>query len=659
MAVIECSRCGGRLEVNSDMSVGKCLFCDSVITIPREVEKKSNLYNRANYLRRSNEFDKAEEIYEDILKEDNTDAEAHWGLLMCCYGIEYVDDPDSGKKVPTCHRTERDSIFTQPSFLAAMEYADELKKEVYQEQAQYIDKIQQKILKIADQEEPYDVFICYKQTDDQSGERTPDSFIGEDLYYELTKAGYKVFFAQQSLRPGTDYEPYIFSALYSARALIVIATNSDYVNAVWVRNEWNRFLAMMKKDSNKTIIPVYKDMSPYEFPKALSRFHAMDVTRLGFLQDVRDGINRIVRKPQPTANTGGGGGDNVDALLKRGYIFLEDGDTTSAKSYFNKVLDQNPEEAQAYWGMMLIDLKCTSSKMVAGLSIELDNNSNYQKAIRFGNDKQISEYSAIRKQCKDNLVRDIEEKDRNNRLAREKEQRRVAYHDEFNALKTKYAERDASKDQIFALWRNLTADADAAEERYNVVGGFKPFNKKVFWISLLALVIPFLLVHYLSINPVILENGVVSIIAGILLFAPLVVLAGVLIWFIISIFNDNMGCIAWIIVIVGAIYIGGFVGTLIGELCLEYLYAEGVFPYHLIPVLVGIGLITWQIIRFVRNKTKNKYAATLYGDYISKKNLADKEWKNVQQRAYEELNTLNEKNSEFSGELHKGSELFE
>ncbi len=660
MAVIECSRCGGRLEVNSDMSVGTCMFCGSMITIPKSIEKKSNLYNRANYLRRANEFDKAEEIYEDILKEDNTEAEAHWGLLMCRYGIEYVEDPDSGARVPTCHRTERDSIFTQPSYLAAMEYGDEQMKEVFKDQAQRIDKIQQKILKIANQEEPYDVFICYKQTDDHSGERTPDSFIGEDLYYELTKAGYKVFFAQQSLRPGTDYEPYIFSALYSAKALIVIATNSDYVNAVWVRNEWSRFLAMMKKDSDKMIIPVYKDMSPYEFPKQLSRFHAMDVTRLGFLQDVRDGINRIVRKPQPTANRGGGGGQdgNVDALLKRGYLFLEDGDTTSAKSYFNKVLDRNPEEAQAYWGMMLIDLKCQNNKQVSALSIDLDNNSNYKKAIRFGTDKQIQEYAAVGKHCKNNIRRDIEEKELQDRLSREKEQRRTAYHNAFNNLKKKYTDRDESKHQIFATWRKLANDADEAQKAYYAAGGFKPFSKKVFWISLLALILPFLLIHYASINPTIMENDVVSIIGGIVLFAPLVLGVGCLIWLVLSIFVDDKGCFSWVAIILGGLYGGAGIGSLIAEWFIDYLYMEDVFPFHLIPVLVGIILIVWQIIRNIRNKTKNRHAAILYSDYINKKDLADKEWKNVQQRAYEELNALNEQNGEFSKELHKGSELF-
>ncbi|MBE6948552.1 MAG: TIR domain-containing protein [Ruminococcaceae bacterium] len=658
MAVIECSRCGGQLDVNSDMSVGRCLFCDSVITIPKQVEKKGNLYNRANYLRRSNEFDKAEEMYEEILKEDNTDAEAHWGLLMCRYGIEYVDDPDSGKKVPTCHRTERDSIFTQPSYLAAIQYADEDQKKIYEDQAQLIDKIQQKILKIANQEAPYDVFICYKQTDDRSGERTPDSVIGQDLYYELTKAGYKVFFAQQSLRMGSEYEPYIFSALYSSKVMIVIGTQADYVNGVWVRNEWSRFLAMAKKDSDKVIIPVYKGMSPYEFPKALGRFQALDVTRIGFLQDLREGIDRIVRKSKATAaSSGSKQGSGVEALLKRAYLFLEDNDKTSAKTYFNRVLDKSPEEGAAYWGLMLLDLNVTTNKHVAAMSIDLEKNGNYKKAIRFGTDKQISEYSAIYKQCKANIRRDEEEKLRQKRLADEKEQRRTAYHKSFSELKEKYSEHDGSKHEIFKTWESLNADTQAAKAAYDSTGGFKPFNKKVFWISLLALVLPFLIIHYITLNPVLLENEVFQIVGAIIVILPIIVLAGVVIWFILSIFVDDLGCFSWIAIIVGGIYVGGAAGSALFEFFSDYAYSDAK-PYHLIPVLVGVILITIQIIRHIRNKTRNKHIADLYNVYISKKAVSDKEWKKIEERAYEELKALNDSNSEFSKELHKGSEIF-
>ncbi len=53
----------------------------------------------------------------------------------------------------------------------------------------------------------YDIFICYKETDDL-GERTIDSVIAQDVYSALTDKGYKVFFSRISLEDklGQEYE---------------------------------------------------------------------------------------------------------------------------------------------------------------------------------------------------------------------------------------------------------------------------------------------------------------------------------------------------------------------------------------------------------------------------------------------------------------------
>ena len=45
-------------------------------------------------------------------------------------------------------------------------------------------------------------------------------------------------------------------------------------------------------------------------------------------------------------------------------------------------------------------------------------------------------------------------------------------------------------------------------------------------------------------------------------------------------------------------------------------------------------------------------------EYLNKKAISDKEWNNIQQRGFEELNALNDSNEEFSSEHHKDSELF-
>ena len=111
MAVFKCKMCGGDLPNIAEGNVVECEYCGSRQTIPTaDNEKNVTLFARANRLRFGCEFDKAASVYESIVAEFPTEAEAYWGLVLCKYGIEYVDDPKTGKKIPTCHRSSFDKI---------------------------------------------------------------------------------------------------------------------------------------------------------------------------------------------------------------------------------------------------------------------------------------------------------------------------------------------------------------------------------------------------------------------------------------------------------------------------------------------------------------------------------------------------------------------
>ena len=195
MPLLQCEMCTGDLEISTDKSIGVCKYCGSTFTIPKELEKKGNLFNRASYLRQNCNFDKAIDVYESILSEDCEDADALWGLVLCRYGIEFVEDPHSGSRIPTCHRASRTSILLDPDFKSAMQHADEQKSAVYYENALRIDKIQKEILSMSNNQEKFEVFICYKESD-ENGERTQDSVIAQDLNNELTRMKIKTFFAR-------------------------------------------------------------------------------------------------------------------------------------------------------------------------------------------------------------------------------------------------------------------------------------------------------------------------------------------------------------------------------------------------------------------------------------------------------------------------------
>lgn len=374
MAIIKCKMCGGDIEISADKTFGTCEYCGSTMTLPKvDDEQRAAAFNRGNHFRRSGEFDKALAVYERIVAEDDNDAEAHWCCALCRFGIEYVEDPATYEWLPTCHRASFDSFLEDVDYLAAVEHSDGITRRQYQKDAAKIAEVQRGILATSQNEQPFDVFLCYKETG-EDGQRTRDSLMVQEVYYELTEQGYRVFFARITLedKAGTEYEPYIFAALNSAKVMVVIGTKPEHFNAVWVKNEWSRFLSMMKKDRSKLLLPCYRDMDPYDLPEALSVLQSYDMSKIGFMQDLIRGVKKVIDagKPQEAAKetvketvvVHNEGGSNVQALLKRGNMALEDGEWGKADEFFEQVLNQDAECGAAYLGKFLVRTQSRSAK---------------------------------------------------------------------------------------------------------------------------------------------------------------------------------------------------------------------------------------------------------------------------------------------------------
>lgn len=396
MAVFKCKMCGASLDVKPDAKVVLCEYCDSQNTLPKlDDEKKVNLYDRANHFRRKNEYDKAMAIYEQILSEDQTDSEAYWSIVLCRYGIDYVEDPRTHKRMPTINRMQNQSILADVDYLKALEFADAVQKDIYIEEAKKINEIQKKIHLVIEQTESFDIFICYKRSDEQN-RRTIDSVRASELYQELIKEGYKTFFAEITLEDklGVEYEPYIFSALQSSKIMIVIGSKKEYFDAVWVKNEWSRYLSLMNKGEKKYLIPVYLNMDPYDLPTEFSYLQAQDMGKLGFVPDLIRGIKKLIgeakpvqkeiEKNSPTQIT-------TSNLEKRIRLFLEDGDFENAKAYCEKILDLDSENAFAYIGRLLVEYRCKTLEELKNKASDYSCNNNYLKAYRFGTSKQKEE----------------------------------------------------------------------------------------------------------------------------------------------------------------------------------------------------------------------------------------------------------------------------
>ena len=135
---------------------------------------------------------------------------------------------------------------------------------------------------------------------------------------------------------------------------------------------------MMRKDKSKLLIPCYRDMDPYDMPEQLTVLMSYDMGKIGFIQDLIRGVNKVLDADKPkekeavheTVVVKNEGGANTDALLKRGNMALEDGDWKRADEFFEQVLNQNAECAEAYLGKFLAENKCGDTDKYADKRIE-------------------------------------------------------------------------------------------------------------------------------------------------------------------------------------------------------------------------------------------------------------------------------------------------
>ena len=297
-----CNICGANYEYRNGR--WKCPACGAYKAEELSNEEVTLFYNAAQKLRLC-DFDEAEKAYTDIIEKFPNNPNGYWERLLSRYGIKYEEDFD-GRKIPTCYAASIESVVSDKDYLKACSLADKDTRTYYEQQAQYIERVRKEWIERAKKEKPYDIFICYKDSDYANGiDRTKDSIAAQDLYIHLTEQGYRVFFSRESLRDkvGEKYEPYIFNALSTAKVMLVYGSTPDYITSTWLKNEWTRYekrLQVGEKKANSLIVAC-DGFSPAELPKALSSMQCLDATKRSFYTDLDAVIKKIVKGEEKNA----------------------------------------------------------------------------------------------------------------------------------------------------------------------------------------------------------------------------------------------------------------------------------------------------------------------------------------------------------------------
>ena len=477
MQAIKCKYCGGSIALSS-ANHGYCTYCGQEVTFPSSRDERVlSMYERANHFRAQGEFDRAYSAYQHLVEENNTDAELHWNLLLCRYGVEYVEDKRVSSEElnireykPTISRMSFEPILEDPDYKAAIQYADETSRRIYRTEAGKLARIQTQYQQIARSEEPYDVFISFKAEENKV--RTKASEMAQEIYEQLTAKGLKVFFSRITLENKLSevYEPYIFAALKSARVMLLVADKKEQINARWVKNEWSRFRAMQEEDRSKYIIPVFNSelqdsIGPYDFPDSTAQ--AQDMGKVGAMQDLVRGVLRMTGRAESEQIYVMEGGVTVENLLRRASHALKDGAFDEVIQLTNDVLDVDAENGQAYLYQLLAENNASTMRDLMVISLDWKNNKDYARALRYGGDREKAEIALFEEECKKERIY------RKAKAYAEKEEYTFA----LNELKDIGDYQDVS--ELAALYRKEKEKQDLIAEYHKEIGDpLRYLNKK-------------------------------------------------------------------------------------------------------------------------------------------------------------------------------------
>ena len=392
LLIRQCRACGMNLTFPAGVNEVTCEYCDRSNARPVSDAKEMAQLKYANERRNLGEFDEADRVYRKVLEKNGREHEARWGHLLCKYGVICVEDAAGRKRVITCRRAVSSLMRAEPDFTICCEQAGPAVRLSYQREAEYIDRVQAEIRRIRAENQPYDVFLCYKETA-PDGKKTEDYTLALDIWAELAQMGYRVFFAGKSLKQksGVNYEAAIFAALSDAKVMLVLGTRPEYFEGMWVKSEWKRYLDMIKAGEKKLLLPLYRDLDPATgLPMELSSLQALNMDDMMFIRDLENRLSDVIpvrrtkEKEPPLSRT--------DAFLTRAKLFLEDEKWDSAEQYAEKVLDLSPMCAPAYMVKVCVAQKVRREADLARCKRLFDDDPNYQKALRFANEEQKAVY---------------------------------------------------------------------------------------------------------------------------------------------------------------------------------------------------------------------------------------------------------------------------
>ena len=351
---LTCNNCGSHSLIKISEFEYQCEHCGLTNYLEgasKELIEINSLILHAYEALKREDFTTADEMFSDILSKYPNNYEALWGSIASRYGIVFVNEND--KIFPTFHDILDVSFVNETRFQDFIKKVPNNKKNVYLKLANEIESIRNKYFELVKKENPYDIFISFKASD-ENGNNTKDYFEASNLYSFLTSNGYKVFFSPVSLKgkTGSEYEPYIYHALRTSKIMILYGRKREYIESTWVKNEWGRFLKMIdeKEKLEGSLFVCYENMKAYELPRRFQKLQCIDFSLKTCYTTLLDNIKTIYNKINKKATL-----EEID-IKKKVSVKKKDSVTTKKVELYEFNDVQNNDELTDYKMEIVDDL---------------------------------------------------------------------------------------------------------------------------------------------------------------------------------------------------------------------------------------------------------------------------------------------------------------
>ena len=383
MAAFVCRFCGAALEL-SNSTVCECKSCGRIQSVPLiDSTEKNELLLRAEQLRGEQRYDKAIQLYEKMLSLSPKDADLYWALALCKYGVLFFMDGGV-----TLNRTQAHSFLSDSDYHQALGFANEKQREFMEQTAVLIDEKRREIAELSATAN-YDVLLCCRNAPE-------DISRAAELYRMLGFEKNSVFFPEITLKDKakSEWEPYIFGAVNSAKTLLVIVTGTDTFEDIATENICGRFLSADM--TGRAVIPILYDVSPSVLPPSLSRFQALNANNLGFEHDLIASVKALL-----SGQTFDEPLSEKSPLVRRAYIMLSDGEFDAAAALCDRIEPHNPAEAALI--RLLCEYSLNSEENLGKLSADIMQSENYRRAMQYGSEAMRSRLKKYALSAQENM----------------------------------------------------------------------------------------------------------------------------------------------------------------------------------------------------------------------------------------------------------------